>query len=182
MLCFIITWMHETNGGDDSHLYRKCRAKLETVLVNFIVIWTFLSYIAQAESGEDKTEIFVKNSFELSLPPHLIIPSSSIKLNEIIGQGRIFLAISLLLCVVILLHTCLRCVLGEFGVVYKLKGYIKRSDSHSIDEYLAIKTLKDYYAHKYSLYLFPSSIYWYFHINLVLGFYDHGVHTIIIEP
>jgi hypothetical protein len=30
--------------------------------------------------------------------------------------------------------------LGEFGIVYK--GYIKTSDSHSIEEYLAIKTLK----------------------------------------
>ena len=31
-------------------------------------------------------------------------------------------------------------VLGEFGVVYK--GYVKKGDSHSIEEYLAIKTLK----------------------------------------
>ena len=30
--------------------------------------------------------------------------------------------------------------LGEFGIVYK--GYVKKSDSHSIEEYLAIKTLK----------------------------------------
>ena len=30
--------------------------------------------------------------------------------------------------------------IGEFGIVYK--GYIKKSDSHSIEEYLAIKTLK----------------------------------------
>ena len=30
--------------------------------------------------------------------------------------------------------------IGEFGIVYK--GYIKKSDSNSIEEYLAIKTLK----------------------------------------
>ena len=39
----------------------------------------------------------------------------------------------------ILLHTCHVSVLGEFGIVYN--GYIKRSDSHSIES-LAIKTLK----------------------------------------
>ena len=31
-------------------------------------------------------------------------------------------------------------IIGEFGIVYK--GYIKKSDSYSIEEYLAIKTLK----------------------------------------
>lgn len=30
--------------------------------------------------------------------------------------------------------------IGEFGIVYK--GYIKKNDPHSIEEYLAIKTLK----------------------------------------
>jgi hypothetical protein len=39
-------------------------------------------------------------------------------------------------------------ILGEFGIVYK--GYIKRSDSNSINEYLAIKTLKGTYdVHKH---------------------------------
>ena len=58
----------------------------------------------------------------------------------------------------ILLHTCHASVLGEFGIVYK--GYIKRSDSHSIES-LAIKTLKGiiYDIHKYSLYLLLSSMY-----------------------
>ena len=126
-----------------------------------------------------KIEIFVKSSFELSLPPYLIIPSSSIKLNEIIGQGRIFLAISLLLCVVIYyIHVS---VLGEFGVVYKLKGYIKRSDSHSIDEYLAIKTLIDILISIVCI-SFPQVCTGTFISDLVLGFYDHGVHNMIIEP
>ena len=52
-------------------------------------------------------------------------------------------------------------VLGEFGIVYK--GYITKSDSHSIEEYLAIKTLKGMLINdKYSLYLLPSSMYEYF--------------------
>ena len=33
------------------------------------------------------TEFTVQSSFKLNLPPHLIITASSIKLNEIIGQG-----------------------------------------------------------------------------------------------
>ena len=37
--------------------------------------------------------------------------------------------------------------LGEFGIVYK--GYIKKSDSHSIEEYLAIKTLKGMLDHTF---------------------------------
>ena len=49
----------------------------------------------------------------------------------------------------LLSHTRL-CVLGEFGIVYK--GYIRRSDSHSIEEYMAIKTLKGMLINdKYSL-------------------------------
>ena len=36
---------------------------------------------------------------------------------------------------------------GEIGIVYK--GYVKKSDSHSIDEYLAIKTLKGTFARIY---------------------------------
>ena len=34
------------------------------------------------------TEFTVQSSFKLTLPPHLIITASSIKLNEIIGQGN----------------------------------------------------------------------------------------------
>ena len=34
--------------------------------------------------------------------------------------------------------------LGEFGIVYK--GYIKKGDENSVDEYLAIKTLKGMFA------------------------------------
>ena len=33
------------------------------------------------------TEFSVQSSFKLNLPPHLIITASSVKLNEIIGQG-----------------------------------------------------------------------------------------------
>ena len=35
------------------------------------------------------TEFTVQSSFKLTLPPHLIITASSVKLNEIIGQGNI---------------------------------------------------------------------------------------------
>ena len=45
------------------------------------------TFIAHADFGEERTEISVKSSFQLDLPPHLIFPSSSIKLNETIGQG-----------------------------------------------------------------------------------------------
>ena len=34
-------------------------------------------------------------------------------------------------------------ILGEFGIVYK--GYIMKSSTKSVDEYLAIKTLKGVY-------------------------------------
>ena len=53
----------------------------------YLSISLHFSHIVQTEFGEDRKELFVKCSFELSLPPHLIIPSSSIKLTEIIGQG-----------------------------------------------------------------------------------------------
>ena len=37
------------------------------------------------------TEFTVQSSFKLNLPPHLIITTSSVKLNEIIGQGIIII-------------------------------------------------------------------------------------------
>ena len=42
-------------------------------------------------SEQDQRKISVESSFKLDLPPHLIIPSASIKLNETIGQGMCFL-------------------------------------------------------------------------------------------
>ena len=40
------------------------------------------------------TELSVQSSFKLDLPPHLIIPSSSLKLNETIGQGKKYIYFS----------------------------------------------------------------------------------------
>ena len=37
----------------------------------------------------DQRKLFVESSFKLDLPPHLIVPSASIKLNETIGQGML---------------------------------------------------------------------------------------------
>ena len=45
-------------------------------------------FTALASSVEDRSEISVRSSFQLDLPPHLIISSSSIQLNETIGQGN----------------------------------------------------------------------------------------------
>ena len=122
-------------GGHDSNLYCKCQ-------VNYTCQFhCIFSHIAQMESSEDRKEIFVKSSLELSLPPHLIIPSSSIKLTEIIGQGIIiFLTIIIIIMCGDIMYMSLYYILGEFGIVYK--GYIKNSDLYSIEEYLAIKTLK----------------------------------------
>ena len=46
---------------------------------------------------------------------------------------------------------------GEFGIVYK--GYVKKSDSHSIDEYLAIKTLKGMFARIYHYFSLLNPLY-----------------------
>ena len=54
-----------------------------------VLILIFFDFTARANSGEERTEISVKSSFQLNLPPHLIIPSVSIKLNETIGQGMV---------------------------------------------------------------------------------------------
>ena len=99
----------------------------------------FYSHTARANSGEDRTEISVKSSFQLNLPPHLIVPSSSIKLDETIGQGNFSLVPSLCHFRYVT-HHLYASISGEFGIVYK--GYIKKGDSHSVEEYLAIKTLK----------------------------------------
>jgi hypothetical protein len=39
------------------------------------------------ERDLDQRKLSVESSFKLDLPPHLIVPSASIKLNETIGQG-----------------------------------------------------------------------------------------------
>ena len=54
---------------------------------------------ARADSGEERTEITVKSSFKLDLPPHLIISSSSVKILKTIGQGIIFAQYIALCCV-----------------------------------------------------------------------------------
>ena len=59
------------------------------VLVFLFRFELFYSYVVHANSGEELTEISVQSSFQLNLPPHLVIPSSCIKLNETIGQGAV---------------------------------------------------------------------------------------------
>jgi hypothetical protein len=55
------------------------------VLLSVIILYR---QYHRTDSGEDtRKEIFVKSSFELHLPPYLIVPSSTIKLNETVGQG-----------------------------------------------------------------------------------------------
>ena len=69
-----------------------------TVTISIVsVILNSIFSIGRENSGE---EIIVKSSFQLNLPPHLIIPSSSIQLSEVIGQGTLMfvMIISLLLC------------------------------------------------------------------------------------
>ena len=102
-----------------------------------------LSVLAkQVDSEGSRSEISVQSSFKLHLPPHLIIPSTSIKLLETIGQG---LKNVNSYCEI---HNMLQLVYsfaynlcpGEFGIVYK--GYLIKSHGESFDEYLAVKTLK----------------------------------------
>ena len=52
-----------------------------------------VSYVGKLE--EDRRKLSVESSFKLDLPPHLIIPSASIKLLASIGQG-VFLPVRLL--------------------------------------------------------------------------------------
>ena len=46
-----------------------------------------LALASPAEAEAEQVEISVKSSFKLDLPPHLIVPSSSIKLLHTVGQG-----------------------------------------------------------------------------------------------
>ena len=46
-----------------------------------------LALASPAEAEAERVEISVKSSFKLDLPPYLIIPSSSIKLLQTVGQG-----------------------------------------------------------------------------------------------
>ena len=79
----------------------------------------------------------VQSSFQLKLPPHLILPSSNIKLVEPIGQGKVLHNHDVLHVVTI---TCPALHLGEFGIVYK--GYITRNRGEVVSDVVAIKTLK----------------------------------------
>ena len=85
----------------------------------------------------------VQSSYKLKLPPHLILPSTCIKLVEPIGQGstctqcekmHIFNCISA--CIAVL-------YLGEFGIVYK--GYLTKNQGQVVSDIVAIKTLKGKY-------------------------------------
>ena len=67
---------------------------------------------------------------------------------------------------------------GEFGIVYK--GYIKKGDTNSLDEYLAIKTLKGACTHTISLIYsrYSTKSCWYgllFILHHAAGFYDHSM-------
>ena len=66
-------------------------------------------------------------------------------------------------------------MLGEFGIVYK--GYVKKGDSYSIEEYLAIKTLKGMLDHT----LLHRSQYQGLACFTFLGFYDHGMVRNMLE-
>ena len=67
----------------------------------------FYSYAVCANSGEKWTEISVKSLFQLNLSPHLVIPSSNIKLNETTGQGRVIPSCAVIIIFVIqLYYTC----------------------------------------------------------------------------
>ena len=70
----------------------------------------FCSHVVCANSGEEQTEISVKSSFQLHLPPHLVIPSSSIKLNETIGQGTVIPRCAMIIIFVIQLQLYYTCV------------------------------------------------------------------------
>lgn len=50
--------------------------------------YNIIHLVLSHQNGHRGAEMSVQSSFKLHLPPHLIIPSSSLKLNETIGQGR----------------------------------------------------------------------------------------------
>ena len=81
----------------------------------------------------EQTQIFVQSSYKLNLPPYLIIPSSSIKLTEMIGEGNVCTSTKYFL-------TMCWSTLGECGIVYK--GHTAKSLGQPVDEYFAVKTLK----------------------------------------
>ena len=110
----------------------------------------YFSFICEILSGNSATycqppprAFLVQSSYKLNLPPHLIIPSSSIKLVESIGQGVCILAVLrygdyvTLLCLDDCSKFLLAYVLGEFGLVYK-GHFVKETNT----EVVAIKTLK----------------------------------------
>ena len=89
LLCVVIIISELWEGDNGYHLYSKLYIILMLNIFNLIQTYWSYTFIARANSDEERTEISVKSSFQLNLPPHLIIPSSSIKLNETIGQGTI---------------------------------------------------------------------------------------------
>ena len=54
---------------------------------NGVIILIYWHAVAGIPNCLVMTQFTVQSSFKLTLPPHLIITASSIKLNEIIGQG-----------------------------------------------------------------------------------------------
>ena len=105
----------------------------------------WLSIIALAisynltERDLDQWKHSVDSSVVLDLPPHLIIPSASIKLIETIAEGMNNIILHAIK-IIIIMHL----YIGEFSIVFK--GYIIKFKHHdgqeAFDEYLAIKTLK----------------------------------------
>ena len=93
------------------------------------------------------TEFTVQSSFKLILPPHLIITASSVKLNEIIGQGNTHETCMTNACMSLLnldvtssCHVdCFR--IGEFGIIYKAH-IVKHKNGQVVTETMAVKTLK----------------------------------------
>lgn len=57
-----------------------------TVLL-IMLLYLFLYSANEVDSQPIVNRMAVQSSYKLKLPPHLIVPSSSLKLVETIGQG-----------------------------------------------------------------------------------------------
>ena len=97
---------------------------------------TLLDHVNEVESEPVTIRgMSVQSSYKLKLPPHLILPSSCIKLVEPIGQGS---TLSMKNARFHCISACTAVLyLGEFGIVYK--GYIMKNQGQDI---IAVKTLK----------------------------------------
>ena len=59
--------------------------------MHHLYTYSGLALASPAEDEAEQIEISVKSSFKLDLPPHLIVPSTSIKLLQTVGQGYYFM-------------------------------------------------------------------------------------------